>query len=321
MFIRKVIIFIKRLIFSFCRDCKFSARFAFLRLGESLFGRVGIKSIANKLVTKRQNWLYSYLSNELISVTEKYKNESSTGKQTENSPIWVCWWTGLDSAPALVKKCVLSTVNNAGDHPVHILTQDNIGEYIDIPPHMTDKVKSGQMGLAHLADYLRVKLLSIYGGLWLDATMFCSDMVPELCFDLPVYTCKGPVRKSNYVSDYRWVTFCLGGWKGNVFYRYLAEALETYWRNNSTAIDYLFFDYVILRGYSCIPAIKLFLDNVPDNNIHRDDLQAAMNAALPASQFDSVIQSDTVLYKLSWRESYSMLSQNGEESVYAHFIK
>jgi hypothetical protein len=46
-----------------------------------------------------------------------------------------------------------------------------------------------------------------------------------------------------------------------------------------------------------------------------------MNAALPASQIDRIIQPDTVLYKLSWREKYKTHTENGKESVYGAFLK
>lgn len=70
-----------------------------------------------------------------------------------------------------------------------------------------------------------------------------------------------------------------------------------------------------------IPAIRACLKDVPANNVHRDDLQAAMNAALPAEAFESVLHEDTTLYKLSWRETYSMETEDGRPSVYAHFLK
>ena len=46
-----------------------------------------------------------------------------------------------------------------------------------------------------------------------------------------------------------------------------------------------------------------------------------MNAALPAEAFESVLSEDTTLYKLSWRETYSMETEDGRPSVYAHFLK
>lgn len=306
---------------TFIADSHFSIKYACFRIGDEFLGRLGFSNISRKASAAKNRWITNYLVRLMSPVITKYKNDTDNGARIADAPIWVCWWTGLDNAPELVKRCVESTYKNAGNHPVHLITKDNYSEYLEIPEYMLHKVNTEKMGLAHLADYIRVKLLATYGGLWLDATIFSSGKIPEICFDLPVFTMKGPVQKCGYISDMRWVTFCLGGWKGNVFYRFLAEAFEKYWSNNDYAVDYLFFDHLILMAYKQIPAIRALLDSVPDNNIHRDDLQAAMNAAVPASEFEAILHPDTTLYKLSWREAYAQTTADGQSTVYDYFLK
>lgn len=312
---------IDRTIKDFRSDCRFSTRFALLRMRAVLCGRAGLTSIARSADRQKEEYIHTYLSNTLAPVLEQYAADQDAGTPAPDAPIWVCWWTGEETAPALVRRCIRSIRENAGPHPVRMVTRDTYQEYLDIPDFMLEKVEAQQMGLAHLADYIRVRLLAEYGGLWLDATMFCSGPVPDLCFELPFFTCKSPRRPCGYLSEMRWVTFCLGGWKGNVFYRFLTDAFERYWRDNPCAIDYLFFDHLIELAYERIPAIHDLMDAVPENNLHRDDLQAAMNAALPAADFDSVIQPDTTLYKLSWRETYSTETPNGVASIYSFFLE
>ena len=101
----------------------------------------------------------------------------------------------------------------------------------------------------------------------------------------------------------------------------MKNAFEIYWREENTAIDYLFFDDLIYIAKENIPSIRKSLETVPINNIHRDDLQAAMNDALPAKEFWNVIRDDTSLYKLSWRETYSKMSSDGKQSVYGYFLE
>lgn len=319
-FFSKLFRFLIRIWKTFCSDCRFSIYYAFLRVIDEFAARLHWNALSNSAHNAKDQWLLRFLKKQLRNTIALYQNDKELGEAKENSPIWICWWTGLDSAPALVQKCIASSYKNAGTHPVHLITQENYSDYLQIPAYMLEKVKDGKMGLAHLADYIRVKLLADYGGLWLDATIFCSQTLPSLCFELPVSTLKGPVRKSRYISDYRWVTFCLGGWKGNVFYRFLADAFEEYWSQNDYAVDYLFFDHIILTAYNELPEIRKLLDGIPDNNIHRDDLQAAMNAALPADQFDEIVKDDTVLYKLSWREEYKILVNNRTHTIFYKFL-
>ena len=232
----------------------------------------------------------------------------------------MCWWTGFDSAPALVKQCIRSITANAGKHPVILITEETVSKYLIIPEYIREKHQIHKMGTAHFCDYIRIALLEKYGGLWLDATVFCAYNIPEYFFQLPFFTCKGKWRESRYLSHYQWTTFCLAGWKGNTVFSFLKEAFEKYWLDNDGAIDYLFFDHLIYVGREHIPAIKKFMDAVPENNPHIDDLQEAMNAAIPAGEFWSVVHSETPIYKLSWRETYSELTVDGQQSAYGYFL-
>lgn len=319
--LKKAIGFIRRLADDFHTTKQLSLSYACTRLWGSIFGRMGMTRISDRLNHKKALWMNNYLQRCLQPVLEKFRNDEAVGVYVPNAPIWVCWWTGEETAPLLVRRCIRSIRENAGTHPVHVITEKNYSQYLQIPDYLLEKLENKQIGLAHLADYIRVKLLAEQGGLWLDATIYCADQVPSLCFELPFFTEKSPRTPCGYVSEMRWVTFCLGGWKGNVVYRFLTEAFEKYWQDSPCAVDYLFFDTIIDMAVQQIPAAARLLDAVPCNNLHRDDLQAAMNAALPAGEWENVLHPDTTLYKLSWRENYALKGAQGGKSVYAAFIE
>lgn len=301
-------------------DKQFSRRYAMLRVMDELGGRLGFKKLSNWAHSQKDQFILGYLQFELRPVIEKFRNDDTVGEPQENVPIWVCWWTGEETAPPLVKQCIRSIRARAGAHPVHLISEANFAEYLNIPAFILEKMRSGQMGLAQFSDYLRVSLLYEYGGLWLDATIFCSQSVPEWFFSLPVFSCKSEYRESRYISSFQWTAFCLGGHKGNVFFHFVKEAFEAFWKNASAAIDYLFIDYLIFLAKDEISAVRQFFEQIPVNTPHRDDLQAAMNAALPAEKFWDVIQENTPLYKLSWRETYAETTADGKESVYGYFL-
>lgn len=305
---------------AFRQDCHFSLWLALYRMIDDLTWRAGFKKISGYFHDKKDCYIHNYLESILKMIIEKYKDDEYIGEPTENAPIWICWWKGEEEAPPLVRQCIQSIRANAGNHSVNLITKQTYTEYLSIPELILGHIEANTMGFAHLADYIRVTLLAEYGGLWLDATMFCAEQIPEIYFSFPVFTCKSDPTESRYLSKHQWVTFCLGGFKKNVFYRFLKDAFETYWSQNEWAIDYLFFDYMIYLAKAHVPAIHRALENIPVNNLHRDDLQAAMNAALPAEKFDSVLHPDTVLYKISWRETYSQETRDGKPSVYAHFL-
>lgn len=302
-------------------DLRFSRRLAWYRIGDNYFGRLGFRKTSSYFHKRKESLIIDYIEKEITEVIDKYRFCDREGEKKNNAPVWVCWWTGIETAPRIVKQCVKSIQRQSGKHPVHIITKDNYSSYIDIPSYMLEKILDRTVGLAHFSDYIRVSLLNQYGGLWLDATIYCSAHIPEWYFELPLFTCKSDYRESNYLSHYQWTTFCLGGWKSNVFYAFLQEAYEAYWKQNEYAIDYLFFDDMIWLAKERIPAIKKMLEDIPINTPHRDDLQAAFNANLAAEAFEYIINDDTPIYKLSWREIYSETTADGKESIYGCFLR
>ncbi len=306
---------------SFKSDCHFSFYYAILRLLDELGGRAGLKNISNNAHRNKDKWIINYLCKKYSKILTKYKT-GTVGNKVENSPIWVCWWTGEETAPELVRQCIQSIRRCSGKREVIFIDKNNYFKYIQVPNYMLEKVKQKKMGLAHLADYIRVSLIAKYGGLWLDSTIFCSKEIPDGYFSQPFFTCKSKENPdSKFISKMRWTTFVLGGYSENIVFLYLKEMLEEYWKNEEVAIDYLLFDYIIEIGYEKSDYIKEMIDNVPINNIHRDELQAAMNVAEKAGKFHEIINEGTVLYKLSWREAYSLKTADGEESVYSYFLE
>lgn len=302
-------------------DCSFSPYLGLLRVMDELGGRVRLKKISSWAHARKDQWILDYLKQDLSSVIEKYKNDDNCGAPVANAPIWVCWWTGENSAPPIVKHCIASIRRNAGSHPVRLITQDDFREYLEIPSEILVKVQSGQICFANFSDYLRFSLLAKYGGLWLDATIYCSAQLPEEIFRMPVFTCKSPERECGYISRYRWTSFCFGGYCGGLLFSFMRDSLALFWEKNGRSIDYLLVDYLIDLAYSEIPAIRVLMESIPINNPHRDDLQAAMNAALPAEAFNQIIQEDTFLYKLSWRETYAEITADGRETIFSGFAR
>lgn len=302
-------------------DSRFSKKYALFRSKEIVFAMLRMNKLSNLSFHKREQYIIEYLKNGIETTIEKYKSKEYIGNYIVNAPVWVCWWTGLETAPPIVKQCVKSIYRNSNNRIVNLITQENYSEFVDVPDFIMNKMVRGLMGLAHFTDYLRVCLIEKYGGLWLDATIFCSEQLSNDYFNLPFFTLKSQYRETRFISKYRWTTFCLGGWKHNQFFLFLKDALEEYWSKNDYAIDYLFFDYLIYLAKENCPYIKKLMEFVPENTPHRDDLQAAMNAALPAEQFENVIKKDTSLYKLSWRETYSEVTADGTPSIYSFFLK
>lgn len=308
---------LKSIIKNFKNDCYFSVNLAVHGVIGSTVGRI-LPRISNDCSEYRRKYILNYLS-KLLGDTFNNK-KSIEGEFVKDAPIWVCWWTGLETAPAIVKQCVRSIQNAAGAHPVYIITQNNYGDFLDIPSHILDKVRNENMCIANFSDYLRVSLLEKYGGLWLDATIYVPQPIPESIFEGNLYTCKSPGAKG-YLANGRWTSYCLGGWKKHQFFKMAKECFERYWKIEDVSIDYLLVDYVFSIIYDNNDYVKKCFDEIPINNMQRNDLASAMIRGKEAEEFHSIINEETLFYKLSWREKYPMTTIDGNESIYSYYLR
>lgn len=277
--------------------------------------------ISNYFKNKRDKQIYNYLYTRNSDVFDKYKYEKNAGEDTGKRNIWICWWQGEQNAPALVKKCVNSVREKNPACDVRIISLDNYKSYVDISRTIEDKYISGKIGQAHFSDILRVNLINKYGGLWLDATIFCSQKIPSDIFNYSYYSCKSPRVKGSYVSEYQWTTFVFGGKKNNTFYSFLCDFYNSYWEKNNRAIDYLFADYTIRLAYEKIDFIRKLIDDVPENNLRRDELQNMFDEEYDEDIFKQLMNdSNTCIHKLSWRMEFKETTDDGKQTFYGHFI-
>lgn len=301
----------------------FNFSLAFVRMINNLTVNIGLlKKINNKSSKKHNEQLYNYIYSNYKYVFDKYENTADTAKPANcNAPVWVCWLTGEGTAPALVKKCIASIKKSAGSHPVNLITLENYADYISLPSYITEKYRKGCIGAAHFSDIIRMNLIACHGGLWLDATIFCNGIIPDEYFNSSFFSCKSPYKECGYVSAYRWTSFVLGGKKGSVFYSFMTDFYNEYWKRENRAIDYLFMDYVIVLAMEHIPSIRKAIEDVPVNNLQRDDYAAIMNEEFNSSKLTELLSGDTHLFKLSWRETYYEKTPDGKETFYGNLIK
>ena len=91
--------------------------------------------------------------------------------------IWQYWAQGYDEVPPVVQECLDSVEEFAGDYTLVRLTDDNLSEDLDLPEFVQSK--RSLYSRAFFSDLLRVMLLSVYGGVWLDATILMTGNIPE----------------------------------------------------------------------------------------------------------------------------------------------
>lgn len=251
---------------------------------------------------EKDAYIIRYLENLCGDVIEMYKNGKNPQVNLDSPKrIWVFWWTGEETAPNIVKACIKSIRRNANGHEVVMLDQHNYMEYVSLPQYVLEKHSSGQIGHAHFSDIVRLSLLSTYGGVWIDATVFISQVIPDEVFAADFYTIKTFTPNASYYSKSRWCGYFLAGSNEFMLFAFARDFLLSYWLHSDRVIDYLLMDYVFGIAYVQFPEVRETVDSLPDNNFKRGQLMSAINEPYSKELFGMLETQETFASKLSWR--------------------
>ncbi len=199
----------------------------------------GISNIVIKDLQKHQITLdYLYKLNK--SFIESYNTDNK--KRTFSKKVWICWLQGIESAPLLVKKCFDSVKKAFDGYEINVITNDNYMKFVDIPNYINEKKNSGVISYTHFSDILRAELLSKYGGIWLDATVFCTtDTVPKYLFDSDLFVYKEVNLNRNDDVPIVASSWFIKSNSNNPILLLTRDLLRNYWKNSNVLIDYYLF--------------------------------------------------------------------------------
>lgn len=229
--------------------------------------------------------------------------------------IWQYWAQGMNykGTPDLVKICLKSIEEHAENYTLIRISDETVEEYIHIPVWLREK--TAKMSKAHFSDLLRCILLSLYGGLWLDASVFLTGEIPQYIFKNNLFLYR---RDDSELDKKYWEsTFAYYfGWQPDFLVRTLigimyakkdttgqkvasdfACMLLTYWKNNDQAIDYFFFQIMIEEYFKQNP--EMMPETVNDTIPHL--LRQYINEKpVPGYSFENIVH-QTTLHSLNYK--------------------
>lgn len=231
----------------------------------------------------------------------------------KSNNIWICWFQGIENAPELVKACYNSVLKNYKDKEIIVLTEENYKKYVDMPEYIIKKWEKGYITFAHFSDILRIELLSKYGGLWLDSTIFTtkrSELVFDENIELFVFKQVDLDRKNSLsVVASNWLIYAN---KDNNIINLTKKLLYYYWKDYNYAINYNIF-HIFFKL-----ATEVYKDewkNVPTfNNISPHILQFELNDDFQEIRFNE-IKNMSDFHKLNWR-----IKSENKNSFYNYIV-
>ncbi len=249
-----------------------------------------------------------------------YEKQSINASSEFCDRIWMCWWQGEENAPPLVKRCIESVKRSAKNHEVTVITEDNYREFVDIPEWVLKKVDEGIITRTNFSDLLRLSLLAQHGGMWLDATFFCTEEADlDEYFQYPLWSIKRPDYlhcsiASGYFAGYS----LLCSSENRYIFSVIRDFFLHYWEHTDMLIDYLLVDYMIVLAQKHDKRISDAFKEIVPNNKNCDELFKVLGCAYDEEKWRALAD-NTYLFKLSWKQAFST-EIKGRQTFYSKLI-
>ncbi len=287
---------------------KFTTNYLYFKVLKKLTGKHKYKEKGSQNIIK---YLYKNYYNLL-------PNDTKVEMLDSDFKVWIFWWQGKESMPDIVKAC-FNSVQKIYTNRVVLITKENFKQYVDIPNYILEKLDKKIMTITHFSDILRACLLSIYGGIWLDATIYLAGDITQDLINLPFYTnnIQDGDKYNGYVSKGRWSAFFMSGAKNNPIFVGLRDIFFEYWKTHNYLIDYFLIDYCICMMYDNVPVVKELIDKVPVNNKEIHTFLNILFEKYDKNLYNQLTKT-TKIFKLSWKISEE--DKNIEGTFYKHIL-
>ena len=120
--------------------------------------------------------------------------------------IWQYWGQGVELAQQneVVKLCFDSVDKFKGDYKIIRLDENTVKDYLDLPDFVWETKKNPQFKPAFFADLIRLALLDIYGGIWIDATILLTSQIDQNILNQECFMFQ---RSANAENKDFWIAF------------------------------------------------------------------------------------------------------------------
>ncbi len=263
---------------------------------------------AYSVVTRRVD---EVLDRRYQSVLERYadlvKQQETDGEHGNEVPkiIWTAWLQGLDNAPEMVKACVASQRAHFPGYEVRVLDLDNYRQWVDLPQEIEDKYRRGRIPPASFCDLLRLAALRKHGGIWLDATVYCSGFGNEALtarwqrimrseLTLFRYFRKGEVQSIGLST---WFVAAVPGQRNVAA---VLDMLLAYWHDYDCLVDYYIIHLFMGMSLRRFPEVAGRMPR--ENSFHSLLLGRALGKDFKENDWNELVEHVSI-HKLNYRKA------------------
>lgn len=278
------------------------------------------------IVGDKKQRLVDNLLNEVAQnsgLFDKYVTVDLRSLNPIGNRVWMFWYTGLETAPPIVKKCV-SIVSNLSDVDLIVIDKTNLEDYFIFEGNIKKYFEDGKISIQTFSDMLRCQLLSRYGGFWFDATLFVTrdDFIlthQDLSF-FSIHHAQNDLllkqKWNEYFTEGRWSIYCMGAGKNNPLLSFVYSMYIEYYNRFPKCFDYFQTDYIIFYAYRNFEWVKLMIDSVCPSVTCSYFLSKNMFNVFDQGRWDNMISANE-FQKLQWKMKGKI---SKKETFYDHFM-
>ena len=246
----------------------------------------------------KSRWAKLFLKKHVEFAVDNTNIPSNAPKGNQKI-IWQYWHQGLEQTPEIINKCFESIKKYHPDYDIRILTFDTIKNYIEIPQKYYDLLEQKKIPIAIFSDVLRLYLLSEYGGIWIDSTIYLTERLSDNILNSDFFVIqKNP--KTDPFED-KMPCFFIKANADNRWIHLIKNAIESYWNENDYLIHYFMFEHIVTLLSEANDELKsgwdkMFYQEFLDTVI----LQNCMFEKYDKERFEE-IKSITNIHKLTYK--------------------
>jgi hypothetical protein len=262
----------------------FSASPIIARLNERVKD-YGDKDLSARLLAHRFVERACYANNSLSSDTNVIYPPSPY--------VFIYWAQGFKYAPSIVRACLhrLHALNSSMQ--IVELDDGNFKDWVSIPKYI---LNNPNINKTHFSDILRCALLAEYGGIWIDATCYCSQPLELLVAEVGERFFAYSRQDHSLLSSWFLISR-----RNNIIPVLMRDFIYSYYERNTYIPHYFFFHYLFEALYHAYPSFKIewdarFLQSSDSAHV----LQGVLSAPYEVNLFETILKL-THVQKLSYK--------------------
>lgn len=234
--------------------------------------------------------------------------------------VWSTWLQGMGKAPETVRVCMESWHRELPEYDIRVVDSCNYHKWVELPPYVVEKHRKGLIPPALFCDLLRLALLKRYGGVWMDASVYCSgfgneklrvrwDRIMDYEFTVFRYFHRGsavPVGLSNWF---------MAAVPNEKVVSVVFNALLAYWRDYDCTVNY----YVMHLFLGM--ALRTFPD-VASSMPHENSYHSLLLGKVLADDYNDAkwreLASNVSIHKLNYRKESEV--KRNPDGYYSHLF-